>query len=318
MAPELEPPQKDFFVSYTKADKKWAEWIAWQLEHAGYTCILQKWDFLPGGNFVLDMQHATTRTRRTIAVLSPAYLSALYTQAEWAAAFTQDPTSENGKLLPIRVQECKPPGILAAIGYIDLVGKDDEEAREALLKGVERQRNKPDTSPAFPGTPAFPGATTSSISISHPKNPLAPLPVETFIVYAREDQSYREELERQLYPLEKAGQLHVWHQDKIPAGGEIQTETEQHFFKARLFLLLVSSYFISSSDCSLLAEQAVKRHNLNDARVVPIILSACYWQGSSFSKLNLYPKNGKPINTMKRDLAYLDIIHGLQELLPKP
>jgi TIR domain-containing protein len=316
MAP-LEPPQKDFFVSYTKADKKWAEWIATQLEDAGYTCILQTWDFLPGGNFVLDMQKATIQTRRTIAVLSPDYLSALYPQAEWAAAFTQDPTSEDGKLLPVRVQKCTPSGILAAIGYIDLVGKDEQKAREALLKGVARRRGKPATSPAFPGASIFPGATASSTSTPFPKNPLASLPVETFIVYAREDQAYIEELERYLYPLEKAGQLHIWHQGKILVGDETQKETDRHFFKAKLFLLLVSSYFISSSDCSMLAEQAMKRHNLNDARVMPILLSACYWQGSSFGKLNPYPKSGKAINTMKRDLAYLDIIHGLQELLPE-
>ena len=26
----------DFFVSYTSADRAWAEWIAWQLEAEGY------------------------------------------------------------------------------------------------------------------------------------------------------------------------------------------------------------------------------------------------------------------------------------------
>ena len=31
----------DFFVSYTSADRAWAEWIAWQLEQAGYQVIVQ-------------------------------------------------------------------------------------------------------------------------------------------------------------------------------------------------------------------------------------------------------------------------------------
>ena len=39
---------KDFFISYTGADQQWAEWIAWQLDHAGYTTILQAWDFHAG------------------------------------------------------------------------------------------------------------------------------------------------------------------------------------------------------------------------------------------------------------------------------
>jgi hypothetical protein len=31
----------DFFISYTGVDRAWAEWIAWQLEAAGYTVVLQ-------------------------------------------------------------------------------------------------------------------------------------------------------------------------------------------------------------------------------------------------------------------------------------
>ena len=41
---------KDFFISYNSADRQWAEWIAWQLEEAGYTTVLQAWDFRPGPN----------------------------------------------------------------------------------------------------------------------------------------------------------------------------------------------------------------------------------------------------------------------------
>lgn len=46
---------KDFFISYTGNDRPWAEWIAWVLEEAGYSVVIQAWDFRPGGNFVLDM-----------------------------------------------------------------------------------------------------------------------------------------------------------------------------------------------------------------------------------------------------------------------
>src|SRR5947199_6744104 len=97
---------KDFFISYNSADKAWAEWIAWQLEEAGYTTFLQAWDFRPGSNFILEMQKATAETPRTIMVLSSNYLNALYTQSEWAAAFQRDPTGERHILLPVRVQEC--------------------------------------------------------------------------------------------------------------------------------------------------------------------------------------------------------------------
>ena len=32
---------RNFFISYTAVDRQWAEWIAWELEEAGYTTILQ-------------------------------------------------------------------------------------------------------------------------------------------------------------------------------------------------------------------------------------------------------------------------------------
>jgi hypothetical protein len=49
---------KDFFISYTRADRIWAEWVAWQPEEAGYTTIIQAWDFAPGGTFLSSMNSA--------------------------------------------------------------------------------------------------------------------------------------------------------------------------------------------------------------------------------------------------------------------
>ena len=31
----------DFFISHNRVDRLWAEWIAWQLETAGYEVILE-------------------------------------------------------------------------------------------------------------------------------------------------------------------------------------------------------------------------------------------------------------------------------------
>lgn len=157
---------KDFFVSYNKADRQWAEWIAWQLEEAGFTTVIQAWDFRPGSNFVLEMHQAAATAERTIAVLSPDYLQSLYTQPEWAAAFAQDPTSAQKKLLPVRVRECKLEGLLAQIVYIDLTNADADSAKEALLAGIKRERAKPTAQPGFPGPahhavstqPSFPGS----------------------------------------------------------------------------------------------------------------------------------------------------------------
>lgn len=162
---------KDFFVSYNSRDRNWAEWIAWVLEEAGYSVVIQAWDFRPGGNFVLDMQRAATACQRTLAVLSEDYLQAAYTQPEWAAAFAQDPQSLERALIPIRVGECTPTGMLRPLVYVDLVGLSEAEARQRL-QTLLQERAKPATQPAFPGAapvhqvtpvePTFPGAEPSA------------------------------------------------------------------------------------------------------------------------------------------------------------
>ena len=37
--------KRDFFVSFNKADRNWATWIAWVLEEAGHSVWFQDWDF---------------------------------------------------------------------------------------------------------------------------------------------------------------------------------------------------------------------------------------------------------------------------------
>jgi tetratricopeptide (TPR) repeat protein len=152
---------RDFFISYTAVNRSWAEWIAVQLEQAGYSTVLQAWDFRPGSDFVHQMQQATSTASRTIAVLSPAYFGSKFGEAEWRAAFVKDPTGEAGLLIPVRVQEFQPPGLLASRVYVDLVDTDEATAKQRLLDGVEEAGARPTTAP-FPGTAArgakrFPG-----------------------------------------------------------------------------------------------------------------------------------------------------------------
>lgn len=169
----------DFFISYTSADRSWAEWIAWQLEQEGYTTVIQAWDFQPGSNFVLEMDRAAKTAERTVAVLSPDYFNSGFTPSEWAAAFRRDPGGEQRLLIPVRVRACHVEGLLGQVVYLDLVGYDEQEARKRLLAGMPRKRAKPSLAPAFPAAtsssvsekPEFPGAFPATWMIPYPRNP---------------------------------------------------------------------------------------------------------------------------------------------------
>jgi hypothetical protein len=165
----------DFFVSYTGADRAWAEWVAWQLEQARYSVIVQAWDFEPGDNFVARMRDALEQADRTLALVSAAYLASPYCTDEWTGAFLHDPDGRN-RLLQVRIEDCELPRLLRTLVYIDLVGLPRQQARAQLLAGVRRGRRKPPAEPPFPHDPAggdgprFPGQAPEVTNLP-PRNP---------------------------------------------------------------------------------------------------------------------------------------------------
>jgi hypothetical protein len=174
--------ERDFLVSYVQGDLPWAEWIGWNLEKQGYSVRLEAWDLVVGGHKVARMNHAIINTRHTIAVLSPAYLSSPNVAAEWEAAFQADPDGTKKKLVPVRVVECEPSGLLGGIVLLDLIGLDQDKAREFLLRTASYVREggslRPVLEPPWPGlwapeppapsTPAAPGPAAPGPAAAKP------------------------------------------------------------------------------------------------------------------------------------------------------
>jgi len=159
-----------FFVSYTGADLPWAQWIAWELEANGYKTTLAAWHFRPGQNFIKEMHKAATEADAILAVLSPEYLNAIYTQDEWSVGFVKDTADAKGRLVPVRIKDCKPQGMLSNIIYIDLVDLTEEECRRAIRNGL-RPTARPDVRPKFPGRHSvFPGTLPAVWNIPHDRN----------------------------------------------------------------------------------------------------------------------------------------------------
>src|SRR5262244_2050813 len=88
------------FVSYSTTDERWATWIAWELEAAGYRTMLQAWDFVPGTNFIDFMDRGLSEATAVVAVLSR------YGRMEWQAALRTDPDNPSDRLIPVRIDDC--------------------------------------------------------------------------------------------------------------------------------------------------------------------------------------------------------------------
>jgi hypothetical protein len=73
----------DFFISHAGRDQAWAEWVAWHLIEAGYTVVLDSWDWAVGENFVAKMHGAVDAAHRVVALFSPAYFEEIRYTTGW-------------------------------------------------------------------------------------------------------------------------------------------------------------------------------------------------------------------------------------------
>ncbi|GAA3779197.1 TIR domain-containing protein [Streptomyces phyllanthi] len=162
----------DFFISYSPADERWASWIAWTLEEAGYRTVLQAWDFVPGTNFVDFMDRGVSESAAVIAVLSRNYERSRYGRMEWQAALRADPDAPERRLLTVRVEDIPVEGLLATITYVDLVPvTEPSAARELLLTRVRQAldgRARPSLRPGYPGEDGLPAQPPPAVPAAPP------------------------------------------------------------------------------------------------------------------------------------------------------
>lgn len=139
-------------------------------------------------------------------------------------------------------------------------------------------------------------------------------PVEVFFSYSHKDEELRDYLATHLIMLKREGVIREWHDRRITAGREWGGEIDARLGSADVILLLVSPDFLASDYCyDVEVERAMHRHEAGEARVIPIILRACDWTRTPFSRLHALPKDAKPVTRWEdRDEALLDIATGIR------
>ncbi|HTK07157.1 MAG TPA: FxSxx-COOH system tetratricopeptide repeat protein [Ktedonobacteraceae bacterium] len=144
-----------------------------------------------------------------------------------------------------------------------------------------------------------------------------PEPIEVFFSYANADELLCKELEKHLSLLRRNGLITTWHKRQIIAGTDWARVLDRHLNIASIILLLVSSDFLASDYCyGVEMEQAMKRHDAGEARVIPVILRPCDRKSAPFGKLQALPSNNIPITLWSnQDAAFADVAQGIREAL---
>jgi hypothetical protein len=114
--------------------------------------------------------------------------------------------------------------------------------------------------------------------------------------YSHADEELRDELEKHLAGLRRQGVISTWHDRRIGPGEELHGQISDQLNEAEIILLLVSADFLASDYCyDVEMARAMERHERGEARVIPVILRPCDWQGAPFGKLMAVPADGRPI-----------------------
>jgi TIR domain len=108
----------DFCIRHAGRDTAWAEWLAWQLQQAGYRVELDVWDWAPGEDFVARMQTALQRADRLLAVCTEAYFASAFGGAELRAAFARQVVPEE-RIVPVLVEPVPLPRLCAPLIPVD-------------------------------------------------------------------------------------------------------------------------------------------------------------------------------------------------------
>lgn len=138
--------------------------------------------------------------------------------------------------------------------------------------------------------------------------------IRIFISYAHADEALRQELGKHLASLKYQGLVEVWHDRLIDAGEEWAHAIDTNLQSADVILLLVSADFIASPYCyEVELKEAMRRHDVGEAVVIPVILRPCDWHPLPFGKIQAATQDGRSIVKFPTwDEGFLEVVQAIK------
>ncbi len=116
-------------------------------------------------------------------------------------------------------------------------------------------------------------------------------PVAVVVLFHGLDAPHLERFETHLGPAILAGKLSIWHHGKLLPGENVEKRIGEQIGQANLILLFVSAEFNAHyfSRITSVLEQT------STARIVPVAVRPCNWEGLPFYGLKTIPADNEPI-----------------------
>jgi hypothetical protein len=98
---------------------------------------------LPGDSIPLKIQHGLEHSRTLVMCMSPAYFASDWGKLEHHTLLFRDPTNAQRRFIPLLIEDCKPPDVIAQFARIDWREPTDEAYARLLTACREVQTAKP-------------------------------------------------------------------------------------------------------------------------------------------------------------------------------
>ncbi len=128
MKPVNEQPDYhyDVFISYSSADRKWVRGeLLRRIEDSGLKACIDYRDFRRGAPTVSEIEGAVKNSRKTLLVLTPAYLESRWAEFESLLPQNRDPSNRDLRLIPLLKEKCDLPTRINYLTYVDFAEPED-------------------------------------------------------------------------------------------------------------------------------------------------------------------------------------------------
>jgi hypothetical protein len=128
----------DVFISYSTQDRPWVrQELLPRLEAQGLRACIDYRDFAVGAPIITEIERALLNSRKTLLVLSPAYMQSTWAEFENLVLQTLDPSNQSQRLIPLRKEVCEIPLRIRYLVYVDFAAPDDLDFEwERLLNAL--------------------------------------------------------------------------------------------------------------------------------------------------------------------------------------
>ncbi|MEU5694640.1 TIR domain-containing protein [Actinosynnema sp. NPDC020468] len=280
----------DFAVVRVDADAAWAQWIAFQLEGAGFSTEIDAHALEPGRAAGAGLTAAADRAERVILVVSPALnrrVGSALPASRQVSGVRVTPADGAAEVLP---------------EVLDLSGMGATDARAALLREYGGERRQP----AFPGS-GVPEPVVEPAAVEE-----APRQVGAVVVHAVEDADFADDLEDSLLTLETEGLLSWVDVRPVHARAVAEGEVDGLVRDADVVLLVVSRDLQSTRYGSGEEMRLVLRRD-SGKLVVPVVYRATPWERQPFGHLSALPTGARPVvDWRSRDEAMVSVVDGVR------